>query len=35
MNVKKLILLNLPYLLFVDTFVNLAQAFRRAPVAAK
>ena len=33
MNVKKLILLNLPYLLFVYPFDKLAQAFRLAPGA--
>ena len=33
MNVKKLILLNLPYLLFVYPFGKLAQAFRLAPGA--
>ena len=32
MNVKKLILLNLPYLLFVYPFGKLAQAFRLAQV---
>ena len=31
MNVKKLFLLNLPYLLFVYPFDKLAQAFRLAP----
>ncbi len=31
MNIKKLILLNLPYLLFVYPFDKLAQAFRLAP----
>ena len=33
MNMKKLFLLNLPYLLFVYPFDKLAQAFRRAPGA--
>ena len=33
MNVKKLFLLNLPYLLFVYPFDKLAQAFRLAPGA--
>ena len=33
MNVKKLILLNLPYLLFVYPFDKVAQAFRLAPGA--
>ena len=33
MNVKKLLLLNLPYLLFVYLFDKLAQAFRLAPGA--
>ena len=31
MNMKKLFLLNLPYLLFVYPFDKLAQAFRLAP----
>ena len=34
MNMKKLFLLNLPYLLFVYPFDKLAQAFRLAPGAA-
>ena len=33
MNMKKLFLLNLPYLLFVYPFDKLAQAFRLAPGA--
>ena len=33
MNMKKLLLLNLPYLLFVYPFDKLAQAFRLAPGA--
>lgn len=33
MNVKKLILTNLPYVLFVYPFDKLAQAFRLAPGA--
>ena len=33
MNVKKLILTNLPYVLFVYPFDKLAQAFRLAPDA--
>ena len=33
MNMKKLFLLNLPYLLFVYSFDKLAQAFRLAPGA--
>lgn len=33
MNMKKLILLNIPYLLFVYPFDKLAQAFRLAPGA--
>ena len=33
MNIKKLILTNLPYLLFVYPFDKLAQAFRLAPGA--
>lgn len=33
MNMKKLILLNLPYLLFVYPFDKLAQAFRLSPGA--
>ena len=33
MNIKKLVLTNLPYLLFGYPFVNLAQAFRLAPGA--
>ena len=33
MNMKKLILTNLPYLLFVYPFDKLAQAFRLAPGA--
>lgn len=32
MNMKKMFLLNLPYLLFVYPFDKLAQAFRLAPV---
>ena len=31
MNMKKMFLLNLPYLLFVYPFDKLAQAFRLAP----
>lgn len=33
MNMKKMFLLNLPYLLFVYPFDKLAQAFRLAPGA--
>ena len=33
MNMKKIFLLNLPYLLFVYPFDKLAQAFRLAPGA--
>ena len=33
MNMKKLVLLNLPYLLFVYPFDKVAQAFRLAPGA--